>query len=263
MKIISVVLLFLFIAQLGWGSEGLFSFLRDHKLGSKVSAGKEGFSELPEIELFGQQFSAYRELDEERLIRSAGIYLRRNTSDVPADELQRVFAEMTTMISSECGEAEMFEVPNFEDATERTHSMRAWKDENSILVLQKFESPGRLEVDVRHVELGHFTSNLGADFGSFVLSKLETKSGELRIPASAPSRRESEANDSPVEQGREVEIEANRESDLAVGVKSGQKESAVENEESDTATWPLILGAIAVLGVAVILVRAFLRGRAS
>lgn len=179
MKVILAILSFFFSATLSWGSESLFSFLRDHKIGSKVSAGEVGINELPALTFSGHPFSAYRELGEDKSIRSAGLYLRSNTSDVSVAELQGVWAEMTSVVSTECGEAEMFEVPNFEDATERAHSMRAWKDENSILVLQKIESPGRIEIDVRHVELSHFISNLGADFGGFVLSKLETKSGKL------------------------------------------------------------------------------------
>ncbi len=263
MKITSVALLLLFFTPLSWGSESLFSFLRDHKLGSTVPVGDEGINELPGLEVLGHQFSAYHELDGDKHIRSAGLYLRRNTSDAPAAELQKVFAEMTRVIAAECGEADLFEVPNFEDATERTHSMRAWKDETSILVLQKTESPGRLEIDIRHVDLDHFTSNLGADFGSFVLAQLETKSGELSIPASAPSSRESETDDSPVEQDQETANELGHEPDLADGEKSDQDETAVQNEEGGTITWPLVFGAIAVFGVAVILVRAFLRGRAS
>ncbi len=263
MKTTSVVLLFQFFASLSWGSENLFSFLRDHELGSKVSVGNEGINELSPLEFSGNLFSTYRELQDDKSILSVGLYLRSNTSEASDAELQRAFVEMTTIISAECGEAEMFEVPNFEDATERTHSMMAWKDENSILLLQKFESPGRIEIDVRHVELGHFTSNLGADFGSFVLSKLKTKSGELRIPASAPQQREPEPIESSVEEDREVEVRAGRSREFVAVEKSIQHEQTVQNEESSALSWPLILGLIAVLGVAVFLVRAFLRCRSS
>jgi hypothetical protein len=262
MKIASTVCLLLFFTPLSWGAESLLSFLRDNKLGSTVSVGDEGISELPGLEISGHQFSAYRELDTDRSIRSAGLYLRRNTSDVPAAELRKVFAEVTRVISAECGEADLFEVPNFEDATERTHSMRAWKNEDSILVLQKTESPGRLEVDVRHVDLDHFTSNLGADFGSFVLEQLETKSGKLNISVSVPTPQEPKSDDSTIEQDQDPEPQG-RPDGLAGGEKSFQSEPTSQKEESETATWPLVLGAIAVLGVAAILVRAFMRGRAS
>lgn len=263
MKIISVVSLLLFIAPFSWGSEILFAFFRDHELGSRVSAGNEGINELPALEVLGYQFAAYRELDEDKSIRSAGLYLRSNTSDVPVADLERVFAEMNTVISVECGEAAVFEVPNFEDATERTHLMRAWKDENSILVLQKFESPGRLEVDVRHVDLEHFTSNLGADSGSFVFSQLETKAGELSIPESAASDRNREADTSAVEQDQEVEFELGREPGLAGREKSAQPRPTSQNEKSDAPPWPFVIGAIALLGVLALIVRGFFRGRSS
>jgi hypothetical protein len=261
MKIASAVCLLLFLAPLSWGAESLLSFLRDNKLGSTIS-GDEGINELPEFEILGHYFSAYRELDSDSSILSAGLYLRRNTSDVPAAELRRVFAEMTRVISAECGEAELFEVPNFEDATERTHSMRAWKNEDSILVLQKTESPGRVEVDVRHVDLNHFTSNLGADFGSFVLEQLETKSGELNLSGPAPPAQTPESEDPSVTQDRKPES-PQRPDGVASGENSPQPETNLRNDESETPAWPLVLGAIAVLGVAVILVRAFMRGRAS
>lgn len=49
--------------------------------------------------------------------------------------------------------------------------------------------------------------------------------------------------------------------------RSGERETEVGSkeveDESNAGTWPLVIGAIAVLGVAVILIRAFLRGRAS
>ena len=262
MKIFPAIYLLLILTPLSWGSESLLSFLRDNKLGSTISVGDEGVNELPGLEVLGHQFSAYRELDTDRSIRSAGLYLRRNTSDVPAAELRKVFTEMTRAIAEECGEADLFEVPNFEDATERTHSMRAWKNENSILVLQKTESPGRLEVDVRHVDLDYFTSNLGADFGSFVLEQLETKAGDLNIYASTPSPQETKSEDPTVEQDQKTEPQQ-RSDGLAGAEKSPQPETISQKEETETATWPLVLGAIAVLGVAVMLVRAFVRGRSS
>ena len=60
-----------------------------------------------------------------------------------------------------------------------------------------------------------------------------------------------------------VEIETPSKPDPARGAEPPQPEATLQNEESETTRWPLILGALAVLGVAVILVRAFLRGRAS
>lgn len=50
---------------------------------------------------------------------------------------------------------------------------------------------------------------------------------------------------------------------LAKKAETSQPETALQNEESKTPTWPLVLGAIAVLGVTVILVRTFMRGWAS
>ncbi|MGJ8634819.1 MAG: hypothetical protein ACSHX7_12955 [Luteolibacter sp.] len=60
-----------------------------------------------------------------------------------------------------------------------------------------------------------------------------------------------------------VETEAPRKPDLAGGAETTLPEATLRNEETETAWWPLILGALAVLGVAVILVRVFMRGRAS
>ena len=58
-----------------------------------------------------------------------------------------------------------------------------------------------------------------------------------------------------------VETEALRTPGLASDPPPSQPETTLRNEETETPTWPLILGAIAVLCVAVILFRAFLRGR--
>ncbi|MFC7337451.1 hypothetical protein ACFQY0_09715 [Haloferula chungangensis] len=60
-----------------------------------------------------------------------------------------------------------------------------------------------------------------------------------------------------------VETDAPRNTGLASEDETSQPETNLRNGESETPSWPLVLGAIAVLGVAVILVRAFLRGRAS
>lgn len=215
-----------------------------------MQSGREGFTELPEIEIYGQQFTAFYRLDENAKIRKSGVYIRSNKSDVSLADLQKIFNQIRSSIESENGESEDIGVPNFEDATERTGSLFAWKNKSHILILQKIESPGRTEIEVSLSDIDYFTSNLGADTGAYLLPRIDTKSGELRILASTPSR-------------REVDVESNGTSDLAVGVKSGPKELAVENEESDAATWPRILGVIAVLGVAIIFVRGFLRGRVS
>ena len=70
-----------------------------------------------------------------------------------------------------------------------------------------------------------------------------------------------EAADEP--SNPKVEIEAPRNPGLVGGAESSQPETTLRNGESETPSWPLVLGAIAVLGVAIILVRAFMRGRAS
>lgn len=260
MKNISIVLLFFLSAPLGWGSEDLFSFFSDYKLGSRMSSGNEGYNELSGIELFGHKFNSYYEQDEDKAIRRASLYLGkgRKGHDDPSGDINDVFNRIRMLIVSVHGNAEPIEVPNFQDATERTGSIYAWRDKDTILTLEKIESPSRFEIIVQQTRYDYFVSTLGGDTRAYLLSNLETKSGELRIPAS-----ESEANDLPVKQSREVEVKANRESDLAVGVKSAPKQPAAENEKSDAATWPLILGAIGVLGVAVFMIRVFMRGRSS
>lgn len=60
-----------------------------------------------------------------------------------------------------------------------------------------------------------------------------------------------------------VETDAPRNTALASEDEISQSETTLGNEESETPTWPLVLGAIVVLGVVVILVRAFIRGRVS
>jgi hypothetical protein len=73
--------------------------------------------------------------------------------------------------------------------------------------------------------------------------------------------RQREATDGP--SNPQVETEALRNPGLASETETAQPETTLRNEESEAPTWPLVLGGIAVLGVAVILVRAFMRGRAS
>ena len=68
MKTSFVVCYLILISPLSWGSENLFLFFRDHQLGLKVTSGNQEFNELPDIEILGQIFSTYHELDAERKI---------------------------------------------------------------------------------------------------------------------------------------------------------------------------------------------------
>jgi hypothetical protein len=244
----------LLVTPLSWGSENFRSFLRNSKIGSSIPTGDEGINELPELEFFGFKFTAYHEIDKNRSPQSAGLYLRRKTSDVPVAEMLKIFAEMAKVISEEYGEAELFEVPNFEDATERTHSMKAWKNENSILVLQRIESPGRIELDVRHVNLDHFTSNLGADSGSFVLKQLETKSGDLRLSGSATPPQSPVREDSYVALDQKIEYPQGTDG-VARRESSPQPETTLQSKEREVSPWPIALGVISILGLMLILVR--------
>lgn len=262
MKIVFAICLLLFPTPLSWGTETLFSFLRDHQLGSKVTEGKEGFSELPDVEIFGRDFSAYQEIDPDGKIRKVGLYLRSNSANTPAPQMQGVFDQIRKSIISQSGESEAIEVPNFQDATERTGSLYSWKNGGGILILEIVQSPSRTEIIIQHSNFDYFIANLGADTGAYLLPKLEANSGDLNISASAPSPQEPESEDPTVEQDQKPE--SRQEPDgLASGDKSPQSEPTSHKEKSETPTWVLILGAIAVLGVAVILVRAFIRGRAS
>lgn len=246
MKHFLSLLLFLSFTPISHGSSNLLAFFRDHPIGSTLPGGKEGFNELPEREFSARQFSAYCDLDATESIVRAGLYLRRKTSDVPATDLQELFAEMKKEISAESGDAELFAVPNFEDATERTHVMSAWKDGDSILILQKFENPGRVEVDVRHVNIDSFISELGADFGGFVLPKLETKAGKLTLPQAAPQKPNQEAPkddpaSSPSQEGR-------------------PQSDSINSESRDFPLWAVIVGIMILLGVSVVLIGKTRRG---
>ena len=255
MKLVSTILILLFLSANGWAAEKLFSFFSDHATGSQLSSGEEGMTELPEVEIFGLQFSSYYELDADKTIQNAGLYLRSNASDVSTEDIQRVFGLIRSAIVAESGEAESFKVPNFEDATERNHSMMGWRDEDSILILQKFEFPGGVEVDIRHLNWDRFSSNLGADFGSFVLPKLETKSGELRIPSVLSSDREAEVSPPAVQPSRKIEMEAVPESVQVGNVKPDEERDSIRSEEADPAAWPYVLLAVALVGIFVIVVR--------
>lgn len=263
MKTISLVLLFLLFTPLSWGSESLFSFFRNHKLGSKVTALDEGFSELPDVEIYGQKFSVYQELASDKAIRKVGLYLRSNSTDASRVNLQGLFNRIRESIFLQIGEAEPIDLPNFQDATERTGSLYSWKNSGSILILEIVQSPSRTELNIQHSEIDYFTSNLGADTGAYLLPKLEANSGQLSIPASAPSPPDSDTVDTPPRKARETDIEAIRRPDLADGAEPSQPESILQNEESETATWPLVIAVIVVLCLVVILVQAFVRGRAS
>lgn len=262
MKIVSANCLLLFLTSLSWGTETLFSFLRDHQLDSKVTEGKEGFSELPDVEIFGRDFSAYQELDPDGKIRKVGLYLRSNSANTPATQMQGVFDQIRKSIVSQSGESEAIEVPNFQDATERTGSLYSWKNSGGILILEIVHSPSRAEIVIQHSNLDYFVANLGADTGAYLLPKLEANSGDLKISASTPSPREPKNENLTVEQDQEPEAQQ-RPNGLAGGEKSQQTKTTSQKQESKTPTWPLVLGAIAVLGIAAILVRAFVRGRAS
>lgn len=182
MKIIVMVILSFLPSVKVIGSEGVLSLFSEFEIGSKMSSGEAGFAELPDFEVFGHQFSAYCELDENNAVKSVGFYSRSDASDESATELTRAFDRIKRSIVSETGEAGEIEAPNFQDATERSGSLFAWKDPDSILVLEKIHSPGRTEVIIRHSDFKYYTSNLGADTGDFLLPRIEAMSGELKIP---------------------------------------------------------------------------------
>ncbi len=261
MKNVLIAISCLFFANLSWGSEDLFSFFSDHELGSKVASEHEGYLELPGIKILGSQFSSSCDLDEEKKIRSVSLFLRKKQDEDPAD-IHELFNRILKSLTSQHGEAGSIEVPNFQDATERTGSLYAWKNKEAILVLQKIQSPGQIEIVIQMSRFDYFASNLGADTGSFLLPEIQAKSGELKIAESASSPTGPSANDLPVEKNRKVESGKSREPDLEGEGKPVQIDPTVQEGKNDGRSWTIILGAIAALGVAVILGRAFLRGRA-
>jgi hypothetical protein len=263
MKIISLVLLLLFAAPLSWGDEKLFSFLREHQLGSKASQGKEGMNELPDVEILGQRFSVYLDLDSDKTVRRVGLYLRSNGKETPAVDMKEVFGGIRNSIVSQSGEAEAIEVPNFEDATERTGSLFSWKNKDDILILEKIDWPRATSIDILHSKLDDYTSDLGADTGAYLLPRLEAKSGVLRIPVSATTPTETKTDDPGVEPDQKRETKPGRGSDQEGGEKAVQADVTSRNEESDSARWPFVVGAIMIIGVGFLLLRKLLRGRAS
>lgn len=237
--LIKLVLLSSLCANISWGSEKLFSFFSDHKIGTIVASGDKGINELSKLEIQGSEFSAYYELGDDKSIINAGLYRRINTSDASASELNKVFSLIRAAISAENGEAEIFEIPNFEDASERTHLMVSWKNESCILILQKLESASIVEVDVRHLKFDHFKSDLGADFGAFVLPRVESKSGKLKVPPSmASSSGGTEASD-PSHKQRGLKVEAGSDRDLALRNRAdiAPKKPIEKGEKSDATMW--------------------------
>jgi hypothetical protein len=263
MKIISLVVLLLFAAPLTWGAESLFSFLREHQLGSKAAQGKEGMNELPDVEMDGQRFSAFLDLDSDRVVRKVGLYLRSSGKEKPAVEMNEFFSRIRSSIVSQTGEAEAIEVPNFEDATERTGSLFSWKNKDDILILQKIDWPGEISIDILHSKLDDYTSDLGADTGAYLLPRLEAKSGELRIPASATTPPETKTEDPVGERDQVPVTEPGREVDPVSGEKSAEAAATSQNQESGAARWPIVVGATIIVGIGILLIRKLLHGRAS
>ena len=263
MNIISFVLLLLLAAPLTWGSESLFSFLREHPLGSKAAQGREGVNELPDVEMDGQRFSAYLDLDSDREVRKVGLYLRSSGKEKPAVEMNEVFSRIRSSIVSLTGEAEAIEVPNFEDAIERTGSLFSWKNKDDILILEKIDWPGAISIDILHSKLDYYTSDLGADTGAYLLPRLEAKSGELRIPASASTPPETQTDVPAGERDQMPVTEPGREADPAGGEKSAQAAATSLNQEGDSAAWLIVVGAIIIVGIGILLIRKLLHGRAS
>lgn len=79
--------------------------------------------------------------------------------------------------------------------------------------------------------------------------ELQSRLGEREVPDGASDR--------------DIEIKIGREPDMARGAKSRQREPMLQNEGGRITVWPFVVGGIAILGVAIILIRAFMRSRRS
>ena len=76
MKFIALVLLTFLTLTTSWGSERLFAFLSEYELGSRVSSGEDGYKELPDLEIFGHQFSRAYQFDQNNAIKRVALYVR-------------------------------------------------------------------------------------------------------------------------------------------------------------------------------------------
>jgi hypothetical protein len=242
MKNIFLFLLFLIFSQVSWGRENLFSFLREHKLGTKVAVAAVGVSSPSEVELVGHKFEVSYSVDKEKAIKGISIYLRKNSRDGSPTTMQRIHQELTSEIVATCGNVKHFNVPNFEDATERDCEMSLWKNKNNILTLEKTVQPGDISIQIDYVELDYYKSTLGADLGDFMLSKLQTHAGKLRISADEPEITSSKNGNAEHNEIRVDNQQAGK--DLKAGAQSG-------------ASIIITLVAIVVLSALVLLTRKF------
>jgi hypothetical protein len=172
----------------------------------------------------------------------------------PHDAVQ-IFRKLTGALEGEFGEGEVIDnIPNYGDGSEVKSSASLWflRDEIVVLRLDQYSSRGGISLVRENSE--SWRNSMGADESVFWSKALDEKSEPQRQPESSKEHSPKWVTNEPLPTVSEPDTADNR--------GATQAESDAQNEERETPTWPLLLGAIAVLSVAVILVRAFMRGRA-
>jgi|GEM_PF-2597016 len=248
-------------------SEELLSFFSKYSLGSSFPKMEGEIVELGEVNIFGVNFSSYCMLSGSRAIEGAGIYLRAveisKQTDL-ADQVERSFTQIRDLLERKYGNADVVEVPNFDHIRGQVHTMLAWKDEDSVLILNKIAGDDRSEVDVRHLQIEYYLSLLGSDHKKFFLGILAENTGILSQAFGVPDESDERSNpreviseSPPLGQQTELESEPSRkeERDQArvVEQKVVQNGDAVKGENLRIKVWAytLILLLVVSAGIAI------------
>lgn len=173
----------------------------------------------------------------------------------PRDGIE-LFGEMSSALKRKFGAGKVVDdIPNYGDGSEVKSSASLWFLQDEVVVLRLDQYSSRAGIILVRQEAKSWRANMGADESVFWSQTSDRKSEPQRQSESLRQQSPSRIVNEPFPPGSEPEI--------ADHMEMSPVETGGPSEGRDAFFWLLILGIIVVLGVAVIVIRAFMRGRAS